>query len=92
MMDMAFKPKMTKDERIRQWTLAKGAHKLKNRSSKDILKINHWPAHPTIYKSMSNAALSELARKNDFEADMELRRRQKKQAKKAAKKEAQANG
>ena len=85
---MTVKPKMSKDEQVRQWKLQKGAHKLKNRSSKNILRINHWPQRITIYKSMSNAALQELSKNDDFEADMELRRRDKKRSKKAAKENA----
>lgn len=82
---MAFKPKVSKEEKVRQWKLAKGAHKLKNRSSKDILKIGHWPTKMTIFKSMSNAALQEMSRQEVFEADMEISRREKKAAKKAEK-------
>lgn len=85
---MAVKPKMSKDEKVRQWKLQKGAHKLKNRSSKDILRIGHWPKRLTIYKSMSNAGLQELSKNDDFEADMELRRREKKRSKKTAKENA----
>lgn len=82
---MAFKPKMSKEEKVRQWKLSNGAHKLKNRSSKDIMKIGHWPKKITVFKSMSNAALQELSRQEVFEADMELSRRQKKAAKKVTK-------
>lgn len=85
---MANNPKMSKDEKVRQWKLQKGARKLKNRSSKDILRIGHWPRRMTIYKSMSNAALQELSKNDDFEADMELRRREKKRSKKVAKENA----
>lgn len=85
---MATKPKMSNEEKVRLWNLQKGAHKLKNRSSKSILRIGHWPRRTTIYKSMSNAALQELSKNDDFDADMELRRRDKKRAKKAAKENA----
>lgn len=80
--------KASYEEKVRQWNLRKGARKLKNRSSKDILRIGHWPRRMTVYKSMSNAALQELSKNDDFEADMELRRRDKKRAKKAAKENA----
>ena len=80
--------KASYEETVRQWNLRKGARKLKNRSSKDILRIGHWPRRMTVYKSMSNAALQELSKNDDFEADMELRRRDKKRAKKAAKENA----
>lgn len=80
--------KASYEEKVRQWNLRKGARKLKNRSSKDILRIGHWPRRTTVYKSMSNAALQELSKNDDFEADMELRRRDKKRAKKAAKENA----
>lgn len=83
---MAFKPKMTKDEKVRQWKIQKGVHKPKNRSSKDILRINHWPQRVDIYKSMSNATLQEMAKNDSFAADMEMYRREQKRAKKAAKK------
>ena len=80
--------KASYEEKVRQWNLRKGARKLKNRSSKDILRIGHWPRRMTVYKSMSNAALQELSKNDDFDADMELRRRDKKRAKKAAKENA----
>lgn len=70
-------------ERLRYYRLKKASHKLKNRSSKDILRINHCNNLKS-YKSLSNEALKQMSNNGDFEARVEIDRRNKKRAKKSA--------
>lgn len=66
--------------KLRFYRIANGQHKPKNRSSKTILRINHCNKINS-YKSMSGAMLTELSKKEDFKARVEIDRRRKKAAK-----------
>ena len=68
-------------EKLRNYRLRTGAHKLKNRSSKDILRLGHCNAI-NIYRSLSGAALLEMSLNGNFEARVEIDRRRKKAEKK----------
>ena len=80
-------PEQRKAERIRAYRLKMGQHKLKNRSSKNILSISNprWD-HYNIYRHMSRTQLEEWSKGGNFDAEMELNRRNKKAAKRAEKK------
>lgn len=78
---MAFNQKDPKyQERLRYWKLARGAHKLKNRSSKHLRFMN---SGKSIYKCLSGAVLDKMAKHDNFDAYQEILRRDKKRAKKA---------
>lgn len=78
--------KDNKSERERQYRLQRAAHKLKNRSSKNILSIANprWD-HYNVYTRLSNAVLTDMSKNGNFDAEMELNRRAKKRAKKEQK-------
>lgn len=61
-------------ERLRFWKLERGAHKLKNRSSKHLRWLK---GRKDIYKCLSNDALKEMSNNNNFDATQELVRRDK---------------
>lgn len=67
---------LSREERIKIWKTQQAAagRKLKNRSSKNILKINHVSTR-SIYRTMSRMALEEMAKNGNWDADMELTRR-----------------
>lgn len=84
-MNMIDKRKITREERIKQYDQAKSAHKLKNRSSKNVLTLAHVNLDTSrIYRSYSRLALEQMRSNGDFYADMELTRRDKKSKKKSA--------
>lgn len=58
-------------ERLRYWKLARGAHKLKNRSSKQK-RFYHTRY---IYRCLSGAVLEEMSKNGNFDATQELSRR-----------------
>ena len=64
-------------EKLRFHKLRVGAHKLKNRSSKDILRIGHCNNRNKIWKSFSGAALLDMMKSGAFEARVEIDRRRK---------------
>lgn len=70
-------------EKLRNYRLRKGSHKLKNRSSKDIFRVTCCKKKD-IYRSLSGAALQEMSKEGNFEARVEIDRRRKKAEKKAA--------
>lgn len=82
---MANKSTMSKEqkaaERLKYWRINRGAHKLKNRSSKDILSIHHYNPNK-IWKSFSNDALQKFVQNDCFDAQQELNRRHRKHDKK----------
>ena len=80
-------PEQHKAERIRAYRLKMGQHKLKNRSSKNILSISNprWD-HYNIYRHVSSIQLTEWSKGGNFDAEMELSRRDKCAARRAAKK------
>ena len=68
--------KISREERIRQYKIKMGAHKLKNRSTKSILSISkpRWDRY-NIYRHVSRKQLEEWSASGNFEAEMELNRR-----------------
>ena len=70
------KKQLSREERIKIWKTQQAAagRKLKNRSSKNILKINHVSTR-SIYRTMSRQALEEMSKNGNWDADMELTRR-----------------
>lgn len=83
------KKQLSREERIKIWKTQQAAagRKLKNRSSKTILKINHVSTR-SIYRTMSRQALEEMAKNGNWDADMELTRRNARAARRAANKAA----
>lgn len=61
-------------ERLKYWKLQRAARKLKNRSSKDILKIHHYNFNK-IWRQLSGEALHEMAKNGSFDAQQEIARR-----------------
>lgn len=76
-------------ERLKYWKIQRGARKLKNRSSKDILRIHHYNKNK-VWRQLSGEALKEMANNGSFDAQQEILRRDRRRAKKEAKKEAKA--
>lgn len=80
---------MTKEQkaadRLKFWKLGRSAHKLKNRSSKDILRISHFSKNK-IWRCLNNASLKEMAKNDCFDAQQELNRRARKRDQKEDKK------
>ena len=68
-------------DRLKYWKIARGARKLKNRSSKSILTIVHYNGNK-IWKSMSNEFLNELSKNGSFDATQEINRRNRKKNRK----------
>ena len=83
------KKQLSREDRIKIWKVQQAAagRKLKNRSSKNILKINHVSTR-SIYRTMSRQALEEMAKNGNWDADMELTRRNARAARRAANKAA----
>lgn len=68
-------------ERLKYWRINRGAHKLKNRSSKNILSIHHYNPNK-VWKSFSNDVLQKMAKNESYDAQQELNRRARKRDKK----------
>ena len=81
------KNQLSREDRIKIWKTQQAAvgRKLKNRSSKNILKINHVSTR-SIYRTMSRQALEEMSKNGSWDADMELTRRNTRAARRAANK------
>ena len=83
--NMNKKKTLTKEQkaadRLKFWKLGRSAHKLKNRSSKDILRISHFNKNK-IWRCLSGEALKTMAKNDCFDAQQELNRRAKKRDRK----------
>lgn len=79
-------PEQRRAERVRAYKLKLGQHKLKNRSSKNILSIANprWD-HYNIYRHVSRITLEEWSHNGNFEAEMELERRNRRRDRKELK-------
>lgn len=64
-------------DKLRAFRIRRGARKLKNRSSKDILRIGHCNNRNKIWRSLSGAALLDMMKNGTFEARVEIDRRRK---------------
>lgn len=68
-------------EKLRYFRIRRGAHKLKNRSTKDILRIGHCNNRNKIWRSLSGEALLDMMKNGNFEARVEIDRRRRMAAK-----------
>jgi len=70
------RPFLDKDK-LRTFRIVRGARKLKNRSSKDILRIGHCNNRNKIWRSLSGAVLLDMMKSGSFAARVEIDRRRK---------------